>query len=81
MHYGNTDYGVSFAGIQNLKDLCLKINMPKGYDCILRIGVLVSCQMLGISLAKKFMYSEKATKFFEIFLLLLTTIRTVKMIT
>ena len=28
--YGNTGYGVSSPGIQNWKDFCLIINIPKG---------------------------------------------------
>ena len=30
--YGNMDYRVFKPGIQNWKDFCLKINIPKGND-------------------------------------------------
>ena len=30
VHYGNTGNGVSSPGIQNQKDFCLRINIPKG---------------------------------------------------
>ena len=37
-YYGNTGYGVSSPGIQNLKDFCLKINIPKGNYWISRFA-------------------------------------------
>ena len=51
--YGNTGCGVFKQGIQNWKDFCLKINITKGNDWILRIGVMASCQKLGIILENK----------------------------
>ena len=41
------------VGDKNWKDFCLKINIPKGNDLILRIGVVESCQKLGIVLVIK----------------------------
>ena len=38
--YGSTDCWVFKGGIRICKDLCLKINLPKGNDVILRIGVM-----------------------------------------
>ena len=37
VHYGITGYGVSRPGIQNKKDFCIKINIPKENYWILRI--------------------------------------------
>ena len=42
-------------GVQNLKDFCLRINIPKGNYWILRIGVVLSCQKLGIILVIKWL--------------------------
>ena len=44
--YGNTGYGVSSLGIQIQKDVCLKINIPKGNYYILRNDVMGRCQNL-----------------------------------
>ena len=43
-HYGSTGCQVFKQGVQNWKDVLLKINIPKGNYCILRIGVMGSCQ-------------------------------------
>ena len=48
--YGNTGCWVFKRGIQNYKDFCLKINMPKWNSWVLRIGIMASCQKLGIIL-------------------------------
>ena len=53
LHYGNTGCRVFKQGVQNWKDFCLKINIPKGNDRILRIGVVASCEKLGIILENK----------------------------
>ena len=56
----------SFQGIQNKKGFGLKINMPKGSYQVLRIGVVVSCQKLGIilenELIKKLILSKNVNK-------------------
>jgi hypothetical protein len=44
--YGITGYGVSSPGIQNYKDFCIKINIPKGNYRILRIGLTGSLSSL-----------------------------------
>ena len=44
--YGNTGCRVFLWGVQNQKDFCLKINIPKGNYWILQIGVLASWQKL-----------------------------------
>ena len=41
-NYGITGYGISSPEIQNQKDFCIKINIPKGNYWILRIGLMVS---------------------------------------
>ena len=46
VRYGITDYGVSRPGIQNWKDFCMKINIPKGNYWILRIGLMGSLSSL-----------------------------------
>ena len=43
-HYGNTGCWVYKQGVQNWKDFCPKINIPKGNYWILRIGILGKCQ-------------------------------------
>ena len=53
MYYGSMGCRVFQRGIQNWKDFRLKINIPKGNDWILRIGVVASCQKLGIILENK----------------------------
>ena len=40
--YGITGYDVSRPGIQNKKDFCMKINISKGNDWFLRIGLMGS---------------------------------------
>ena len=52
-HYGNTGCWVYKQGVQNWKDFCPKINIPKGNYWILRIGVMGRCQILGIILENK----------------------------
>ena len=42
--YGNAGCRVFKRGIKNWKDFCLKINIPKGNYCILRIGLMGRCQ-------------------------------------
>ena len=42
--YGNTGCRVFEQGVQNWKDFCLKINIPKENYWILRIGVMGRCQ-------------------------------------
>ena len=42
--YGNTGCRVFEQGVQNWKDFCLKINIPKENYWILRIGVIRRCQ-------------------------------------
>ena len=42
--YGNMGCRVFKRGVQNWKDFCLKINVPKGNYWILRIGVIGRCQ-------------------------------------
>ena len=42
--YGNTGCQVFMRGVQNWKDFCLKINIPKRNYWILRIGVMGRCQ-------------------------------------
>ena len=37
--YGNTGCGVFKRGVQNQKDFCIEINIPKGNYWILRIGL------------------------------------------
>ena len=44
--FWNVDYGNT--GYQNWKEFCLKINIPKGNEWILRIAVVASCPKLGI---------------------------------
>ena len=44
--YGNTGCQVLKRGIQNWKDFCLKINIPKGNYWILRIGLMGSLSSL-----------------------------------
>ena len=41
-NYGISGYGVSRLGIQNKKGFSIKINLPKGNDWILRIGLMGS---------------------------------------
>ena len=53
MKYGNMGYLVFKRVIQKWKDCCLKINIPIGNDWTLRIGVVASCQNLGIILQNK----------------------------
>ena len=48
--YGSTGCWVFKQGIQNQKDFCLKISIPKENSWILRIGVMASCQNLSIIL-------------------------------
>ena len=48
--YGSTGCGVYKRGVQNLKDFCLKINIPEGRPWILRIGVMGRSQRSGIIL-------------------------------
>ena len=43
----------SNVGVQNWKDFCLKLNIPKGNDWILSIGIMASYQKLGIVLVIK----------------------------
>ena len=50
VEYGNTGWCVFKKWIQNQKDFRLNINIPKGTLWILRIGVMVSCQNVGIIL-------------------------------
>ena len=45
-HYGITGYRVSRPEIQNQKDFCIKINVPKGNYWILRIGLMGSLSSL-----------------------------------
>ena len=52
-HYDNTGCRGFKRGVQNWKDCCLKINIPKGNYWILRIGVMGRCQKLGIILENK----------------------------
>ena len=52
-HCGNTGCRVFKWGIQNWKYFCLKINITKGNYWILTIGVVASCQKLGIILVIK----------------------------
>ena len=60
--YGNTGCRVFKWGIQNLKDFHLKMNIPKRNSWILRIGVVASCQKLGIIIVimwfKKWCYQK-----------------------
>ena len=42
IQYGNPGCGVFKRGIQNKKDFCIKINIPKGNYWILRIGLMGS---------------------------------------
>ena len=42
--YGSRGCRVFKQGIQNYKECCLKINIPKGNYWILRIGVMGRCQ-------------------------------------
>ena len=42
--YGNTGYRVFKWGLQNWKDFCFKINIPKKYFWILRTGLMGRCQ-------------------------------------
>ena len=51
--YCNTGCRVFKQGIQNWKDFCLKINILKGNDWILRIGVVASIKKFGIILENK----------------------------
>ena len=44
VQYGNTGCRVFKRGIQNWKDFCLKINIPKENYWILRIGLMGRCQ-------------------------------------
>ena len=44
--YGSTGCWVIKRGVQNWKDFCLKINMPKRNYWILRIGLIERCQEL-----------------------------------
>jgi len=48
--YGNTGCRVFKRGVQNYKDFCIRINIPKDFFLILRIGVMGRCQKLGIIL-------------------------------
>ena len=52
-HTGNTGCQVFKCGLQNWKDFCLRINIHKGNYWILWIGVVMSCQKLGIILVIK----------------------------
>ena len=47
LHYGSTGCWVFRRGIQNWKDVCLKINIPKGNYWILRIDVTGRCQKVS----------------------------------
>ena len=42
--YGNTGCRVFKGGIQNYKDSCQKINIPKGNYWILKVGIEASCK-------------------------------------
>ena len=53
VEYGNTGSRVFKRGIQIWKEFYLKIFIPKGNNWILRIGVVASCQKLGIILENK----------------------------
>jgi hypothetical protein len=55
--YGITGYGVSSPGIQNYKDFCIKINIPKGNYWILRIGLMGSLSRLQKSEFLKLIFS------------------------
>ena len=44
-HYGNMGCGVFKRGLQNQKDFCIRINIPKGNYQILSFGLMVSCQI------------------------------------
>ena len=49
-HYGNMGCGVFKRGVQNQKDFCIRINIPKGNYRILSFGLMASCQKQGIIL-------------------------------
>ena len=42
-NYGNTGCRVFKQGVQNWKDFCLKVNIHKGHDWILRFGAMGRC--------------------------------------
>ena len=54
-HYGNTGYGVSKSGYTQLESFLPKNEIPNGNYWILRIGVVASCQKLGIILVIKWL--------------------------
>ena len=66
-HYGSTGCQVFKLGVQNQKDFCLRINIPKGNYCILRIGVIGRCQKVPkLDLQSQFSLS-KVIRIFLIF--------------
>ena len=42
--YGNTGCGVFKRGVQNQKDFCIRIDIPKGNYQILSFGLMAACQ-------------------------------------
>ena len=56
-HYDNTGCRGFKRGVQNWKDCCLKINIPKGNYWILRIGLMGSLSSLLKSEFLKFIIS------------------------
>ena len=62
LHYGNTGYGVSSPGMQNYKDFCQKINIPKRNYLILRIGEAVGVKRCQKSSESFSIFSFKNTK-------------------
>ena len=69
-YHGNTGCQVSKQEVQNHKDFCIRINRAKGNYWILRIGIVTSCQKLGIILVTKLFKNwryQKMCSFIDIF--------------
>ena len=63
--YVNTGCWVFKQGVQNCKDFCLKINIPKGNYWILRIGVMERCQNLTFKV--NFLHQKSSESFSILF--------------
>jgi len=68
--YGNTGCGVFKQGIQNLKDFCLRINIPRLKDCILSFGLKASCQKVPNLTFKVNFLRQKSFKSFSFFFII-----------
>ena len=49
LRYGNTVCLVFKQGVQNWENFCLTINIPKGNNWILRVGLVGRCQKIWLS--------------------------------